>query len=129
VAIDPACVRRVIVTSGKLYYDLASERERGKHCDVPILRAEQLYPFPVEALTESLSRYRRLKDVVWAQEEPKNHGAWYLVRDRLESALPAGAVLSYEGRPAMAPAANSEGAAHANEQRAIARSALALGPG
>jgi len=120
-------VIRLVVCSGKVYYDVVGHEQRAGAGHVAVARLEQLYPFPVEALTESLSRYRRLKDVVWAQEEPKNHGAWYLVRDRLESALPAGVVLIYEGRPAMAPAANSQADAHANEQRAIARSALALG--
>ena len=127
-AIDPDAVTRVIVTSGKLYYDLASERARAGVAEAPILRIEELYPFPAAALAAELSRFPRLSRVVWAQEEPRNHGAWYLVRDRLESTLPAGVTLAYEGRPAMAPTASCDVASHASEQRRIARSALALGP-
>jgi 2-oxoglutarate dehydrogenase E1 component len=101
---DRACdrdqVSRVIVTSGKLYYDLADERERTGLRDLPILRVEQLHPFPADRLAAELRRYPRLKHVVWAQEEAKNHGAWYLVRDHLENALPPGVSLDYEGRAA-----------------------------
>jgi 2-oxoglutarate dehydrogenase E1 component len=126
--IERGLVSRVILTSGKLYYDLSSERERAGLRNAPILRVEQLYPFPEEALAQALDRFPRLREVVWAQEEAKNHGAWYPLRDRLEAALPPGATLTYAGRPAMAPTAMGDAARNAAEQRGIARSALSVAP-
>jgi len=125
-SIDPLSVRRALVVSGKLYYDLARERRRAALEDVPILRAEELYPFPVAGLAQALARYPRLERVVWAQEEPQNHGAWYLVREQIESALPENVALGYAGRAAMAPAAGADPLFHASEQRRIARAALGL---
>jgi 2-oxoglutarate dehydrogenase E1 component len=129
ISIDPIAVRRVVVTSGKFYYDLASERQRAGLVDVPILRVEELYAFPAATLTQALAGYPRLERVVWAQEEPKNHGAWYLLREPLEATLPKDVVLGYAGRPATAPAAGADPVRHASEQQAIARSALGLEPG
>ena len=106
----------MILTSGKLYYDLSSERERAGLRNAPILRVEQLYPFPEEALAQALDRFPRLREVVWAQEEAKNHGAWYPLRDRLEAALPPGARLTYAGRPAMAPSMRAARAAESSSR-------------
>jgi 2-oxoglutarate dehydrogenase E1 component len=128
VEIDPTQVSRAIVTSGKLYYDLSAERSKAGLQNVPILRVEQLYPFPGDALAEALGRFPRLRGVVWAQEEAKNHGAWYPLRERLEAALPPGAALTYAGRPAMAPAAVGDATQNAAEQRDIARRALGIAP-
>jgi 2-oxoglutarate dehydrogenase E1 component len=127
--IDPEAVSRVVLTCGKLYYDLLSVRSRARVPNVPILRLEELYPFPLEALARALSRYPGLRELVWAQEEARNHGAWYLVRDRIEAALPPNVDLSYAGRAAMAPTAACNPAQHPEEQRQIARSALGLAPG
>ena len=126
--LDAAAVTRAVVTSGKLYYELASERAHASLENVPILRVEQLYPFPVDALAQTLARFPRLREVVWAQEEAKNHGAWYLLRDSLEAALPPGVTLTYGGRPTMAPTASCDAPRHAAEQRGIARRALGVGP-
>lgn len=124
--IDAAAVRRAVVVSGKFYYALATERARAGARDLPIVRAEALYPFPAAELEEQLARFPGLAQVVWAQEEAKNHGAWYMVREPLESALPAGASLVYAGRPPRAAAASADAAGHAAEQERIARAALAL---
>jgi 2-oxoglutarate dehydrogenase E1 component len=121
---DREAVCRLIVTSGKLYYDLADERERTGLRDLPILRAEQLHPFPADALATELRQFPQLKHVIWAQEEARNHGAWNLVRDQLESALPAGVTLHYAGRAASASAAAGSAALHAVEQRQIVAAAL-----
>jgi 2-oxoglutarate dehydrogenase E1 component len=121
---DPDAVSRIILTSGKLYYDLADERERAALPDLPILRVEQLYPFPAPALAGELRRFPRLKHVVWAQEEARNHGAWHLVRDQLEGALPPGVALDYAGRVASASAAAGNAALHAVEQRQIVAAAF-----
>jgi 2-oxoglutarate dehydrogenase E1 component len=121
---DRDAVTRVIVTSGKLYYDLADERERTGLRDRPILRAEQLHPFPADALASELRQFPQLEHLVWAQEEARNHGAWPLVRDQLESALPPGVRLHYAGRAASASTAAGSAAVHAVEQRQIVAAAF-----
>ncbi len=121
---DRDAVTRVIVTSGKLYYDLADERERTGLRDRPILRAEQLHPFPADALASELRQFPQLEHLVWAQEEARNHGAWPLVRDQLESALPPGVTLHYAGRAASASTAAGSAAVHAVEQRQIVAAAF-----
>ncbi len=126
--IDRAAVVRAIVTSGKLYYDLLTERSKAGLRNVPILRAEQLYPFPVDTLREELGRFPRLREVVWAQEEAKNHGAWHLLRDQLEAALPPEATLTYAGRPPAAPSAVCNAREHAVEQHDAVASALGIIP-
>jgi len=124
--IDRAAVVRVVVTSGKVYYDLSSERARAGLPGVPILRLEQLYPFPADALATELRRFPRLRELVWAQEEAKNHGAWHFLREQLEAALPPGVSLEYAGRPAAAPTAICNAGLHAAEQRAVVTSALGI---
>lgn len=125
-AIDPAAVVRVVIASGKLYYDLVNGRARGQRSDTPILRLEQLYPFPGALLATELRRYPLLREVVWAQEEAKNHGAWPVLREPLEAALPPNVSLRYAGRPAAAATAVCNVTQHAAEQNAIVESALAL---
>lgn len=127
--IDPAAVVRAVLASGKLYYDLAQARAQGNLANVPILRLEQLYPFPEEALRSELRRYPRLRELVWAQEEAKNHGAWQPLREALEAALPAGVALRYAGRPAAAASAVCNPAQHEAEQRAVVATALGLATG
>ena len=122
--LDAAAVRRAIVVSGKFYYALATARGSANSRDLPILRAEALYPFPAAELEQALARFPHLAEVVWAQEEAQNHGAWHLVREALESALPASASLRYAGRPPRAAAASADAAGHAAEQERIARGAL-----
>jgi len=79
-------IKRVVLCSGKVYYDLYEEREKRGINDVYLLRVEQLYPFPAKALINELSRFRNA-DVVWCQEEPKNMGAWTFVEPYLEWVL------------------------------------------
>ncbi len=127
--IDRASVDRVIVTSGKHYYDLLSERSKAGLQNQPILRVERLYPFPVHSLRDELARFPRLRTVVWAQEEAKNHGAWHLVRDQLEAALPPEASLTYAGRSPAAPSAVCNAQVHAAEQYDAVACALGIMPG
>ena len=122
--VDHDAADRVIVTSGKLYYDLADERARTGLRNLPILRVEQLHPFPTDMLAMELRQFPRLRHVVWAQEEARNHGAWHLVRDQLESALPPGVSLDYTGRAASASSATGSAAAHTVEQRQIVAASL-----
>jgi 2-oxoglutarate dehydrogenase E1 component len=79
-------VRRVVLCSGKVYYDLFEEREKRGIKDVAFLRMEQLYPFPRKALTEQLARYPKA-EIVWCQEEPKNMGSWTFIESRIEQVL------------------------------------------
>jgi 2-oxoglutarate dehydrogenase E1 component len=79
-------IRRVVLSSGKVYYDLYEEREKRGINDVYLLRVEQLYPFPAKALINELSRFRKA-NVVWCQEEPKNMGGWTFVEPYLEWVL------------------------------------------
>lgn len=79
-------VRRVVLCSGKVYYDLFEEREKRGIKDVAFLRMEQLYPFPRKALTEQLARYPKA-EIVWCQEEPKNMGSWAFIESRIEQVL------------------------------------------
>jgi 2-oxoglutarate dehydrogenase E1 component len=125
-AIDPATVTRAVIVSGKLYYDLVQGRAEAQLSNVPILRVEQLYPFPADALAAGLRCYPLLREVVWAQEEAKNHGAWHLLRDALETILPPDVSLRYAGRPAAAAAAVCKPAQHAAEQTAVVAAALGL---
>ena len=117
-------VRRVVLASGKVYFDLAKARAEKGDNGVALVRVEQLYPFPVHSLRDELARFPRLRAVVWAQEEAKNHGAWHLVRDQLEAALPPQASLTYAGRPPAAPSAVCNAQVHAAEQYDAVASAL-----
>ena len=124
--IDQAGVGRAIVTSGKVYYDLLTERSKAGLQNLPILRAEQLYPFPADSLRAALARFPLLREVVWVQEEAKNHGAWHLIRDQLETALPPRASLIYAGRPAAAATAVCNAARHASERHEFLADALGI---
>ncbi|TIW91526.1 hypothetical protein, partial [Mesorhizobium sp.] len=79
-------IRRVVLCSGKVYYDLYEEREKRGINDIYLLRVEQLYPFPAKALITELSRFRNA-EMVWCQEEPKNMGAWSFIDPYLEWVL------------------------------------------
>jgi 2-oxoglutarate dehydrogenase E1 component len=79
-------VRRVVLCTGKVYYDLRSARRERKIGDVAIVRVEQLHPFPAKALADSIGRYKNAQ-VVWCQEEPKNMGAWTFIDRRIEQVL------------------------------------------
>jgi 2-oxoglutarate dehydrogenase E1 component len=125
---DPRRITRAVLVSGKLYYDLDAERLRSDAASVAVLRIEQLYPFPRQALQDELAKFPALRNVTWAQEEARNHGAWSFVRDELEGALPQGVTLAYAGRPASAPSATCDTTAHAVQQTEIARDALGLPP-
>ena len=125
-AADPARVRRVVLTSGKLHYDLLKGREERKGEGVALVRLEQLYPFPAAGLARILGRYPSSAELVWAQEEPQNMGAWRFVREQfLDGGVPGVARSPrYIGRePSASPAAGSH-KAHVREQEAIVAEAL-----
>jgi len=120
---DASAVRRVLLCSGKVYYDLLSEA--AKHPSRPaIVRVEQLYSFPEPELRQVLGRYPNAREIVWVQEEPQNMGAWTFLEPRLQKLMPAGARLSYTGRPERASPAEGYPAAHSVEQKRIVAEAL-----
>src|SRR5690606_35980716 len=122
--LDPQAVRRVITCSGKVYYDLLAERQKRQLTDTAILRVEQLYPFPDVRLAAELRRYPRAESFVWCQEEPRNQGAWYTTRHRLQRALPPGREIEYAGRPTMAAPAVGDYHLHLKELQELLDQAL-----
>ena len=116
--------RRLVLCSGKIYYDLVGHEARAEADDVAVARLEQLYPFPVEAAAEVVRSYPHLEEVVWAQEEPQNMGAWRAIRHRLEETLPESVPLRYVGRPWRASPSEGYPTAHLREQDRIVREAL-----
>jgi 2-oxoglutarate dehydrogenase E1 component len=122
---DPARVRRVLLCSGKVYFDLLSSQRERNIDDIAIVRVEQLYPFPKAQLAEQLAHYAAAADVVWVQEEPQNQGAWYQIRHKLVDALAPGQSLRYVGRPRSAAPACGSYALHQAQQQALVGDALA----
>jgi len=108
-------VKRVIICSGKVYYDLVEARSDRDIANIAIIRMEQLYPFPEEALSEELEKYPNAHEICWAQEEPQNQGAWYTVKQPIRGAMYTTQTLYYSGRPAMAAPAG--GSYHKSVQR------------
>ncbi len=122
-----ARVRRIVMVSGKLYYDLLKAREDQKKDDVALVRLEQFYPFPAAELTRVFSRYSPSAELVWAQEEPRNMGAWRFIREQfLDGALrDARRAVRYVGREESASPASGSHKVHVAEQEAIVAKALA----
>ena len=115
---------RLVLCSGKVYYDIVGHPACGPSDGVAIARLEQLYPFPVGAYDELLTRYPNVQEVVWTQEEPQNMGAWRAIRHRLEEGLPAEVGLRYCGRPWRASPSEGYPTAHLLEQERIVTEAL-----
>jgi 2-oxoglutarate dehydrogenase E1 component len=129
IALKPdAEIKRVVITSGKVYYDLLEERDAKGMDDVYILRLEQYYPFPAMSLTKELGRFKQA-EIVWCQEEPKNQGAWTFVEPNIEWVLNRiGASHTrprYAGRPASASPATGLASKHKQEQSDLVAAALA----
>ena len=122
---DREQVRRLVLCSGKIYYDIVGHEDRAAASRVAVARIEQLYPFPVEQAAELVRGYPNVREVVWAQEEPQNMGAWRAIRHRLEEAKPDGVPLLYVGRPWRASPSEGYPTAHLREQDRIVRAALA----
>jgi 2-oxoglutarate dehydrogenase E1 component len=123
---DPERTRRVLVCSGKVYYDLMAKREEaGQSREVAIVRVEQLYPWPAEALKAALSRFRTAREWVWVQEESQNMGAWTFVAPRLQELM--GFPFQYVGRDASASPATGLHHVHDREQAEIVEAAIGVG--
>ncbi len=98
-ALDDAKVKRVVICSGKVYYDLFDKRQQDERNDVAVVRIEQLYPFPKNALKKELDRYQNASKYIWCQEEPMNQGAWFASQHHMQTLLGDGFHLEYAGRP------------------------------
>jgi 2-oxoglutarate dehydrogenase E1 component len=123
---DHERIERLVLCQGKVYYDIVGHEDRGQAPAVAVARLEQLYPFPVEQAKAMFSGYPNLSEVVWAQEEPQNMGAWRALRHRLEETKPEGVPLLYVGRPWRASPSEGYPTAHLREQDRIVRAALGL---
>lgn len=121
-------VRRVIACCGKIYFDLVAEAAKRNITDVAIIRIEELYPLPAEAIKAELKLYPNADTMIWAQDEPKNQGYWSYLLEPLsalvEQSLPGVARLRYVGRPAAASPAVGYHGLHVSQQAELLESAL-----
>jgi 2-oxoglutarate dehydrogenase E1 component len=118
-------VRRLVLCSGKIYYDVVGHEARAQAESVAVARIEQLYPFPTEQARKVVASYPSLEEVVWVQEEPQNMGPWRSIRHRLEEATGDLAV-RFVGRPWRASPSEGYPTAHLIEQDRIVRDALTI---
>jgi 2-oxoglutarate decarboxylase len=123
---DPGRVERIVLCSGKVFYDLSEARKKSGEDRVTIVRVEQWYPFPLSGLTEVLARYPGARELVWCQEEPKNMGAWSFMESRLENLLSSCERPRYVGREVSASPATGSYAVHQQEQERLVKDALTI---
>jgi len=123
---DPTAVQKVVLCSGKVYYDLMEARKKANESRVAIIRLEQFYPFPHDGLRELLKKYSAAKQLAWAQEEPQNMGGWTFVEDRLQNLLPNCERPQYVGRTASASPATGAYSIHQREQAQLTAEALSV---
>jgi 2-oxoglutarate dehydrogenase E1 component len=122
--VDHAQVRRLVLVSGKVYYDIVGHERRVARGDIAVARVEQLYPFPTQDAAALVASYPALDEVVWAQEEPQNMGPWRAIRHRLEEAIGGRVPLRYVGRPWRASPSEGYPTAHLQEQERIVKEVL-----
>jgi len=123
-AIATKKTRRLVLCSGKVYFDLLEAREAQGIDDIALIRIEQLYPFPISQYAELLDEYRHVKEIIWCQEEPLNQGAWYQIKHRLQEPLQDHQQLYYAGRPGAAAPASGIFKIHLQQQQALVEAAL-----
>ncbi len=121
-ASDPSRVKRIVLTSGKVYYDLAAARGKS-NANIPLIRLEQFYPFPQAMLASAIGQYPNATEIVWVQDEPRNMGAWPFLHERL-AALAGTRTLRYAGRPVSASPATGSHHRHEEQQVALVKAAL-----
>ena len=126
--LDNGRVRRVVLCSGKVYFDLLTERRRREIGDIAILRVEQLYPFPRRRLARLLAGYPAATEIVWSQEEPRNQGAWYQIQHHLRVLAGEAQTLGYAGRAPSASPACGNVDLHRIQQAALIETALSAAP-
>jgi 2-oxoglutarate dehydrogenase E1 component len=124
--LKPAEIKRVLLCSGKVYFDLLEARRERGITDIAIARVEQLYPFPDADIAAELKRYPKAAEVVWTQEEPQNQGAWLSIQDALRGCLQPGQTLGYAGRAPMAAPAGGDHHKHLERTKKMLNDALTL---
>ncbi|MFC1701201.1 2-oxoglutarate dehydrogenase E1 component [Pseudomonadota bacterium] len=122
-------VKRVVMCSGKVYYDLMEALSETKQKDIAVVRVEQLYPIPHEELSYIFNRYPAGSEIVWCQEEPRNQGAWYQTMHNLRADMHEGQSLYYAGRPSSASPAVGYFSVHIEEQNKLVKEAITIGAG
>jgi 2-oxoglutarate dehydrogenase E1 component len=122
-------VERVVLSAGKVWYDLDQLRDETANDKVALVRVEQLHPFPEQLLVSMLQRYPHASEVVWCQEEPKNQGAWYQIRHHLQACHGTDQALLYVGRVTSSSPATGYYSVHVKEQQALVEQALTMGAG
>ncbi|MFP3019604.1 MAG: 2-oxoglutarate dehydrogenase E1 component [Arsenophonus sp.] len=124
--IDPKKTKRVILCSGKVYYDLLEQRRKNKQKNLAIIRIEQLYPFPCIDLKNALKPYEYIRDFIWCQEEPINQGAWYYSQNNILEVIPKDSLLRYVGRPASSSPAVGYASVHQEQQKTLVDDAIKI---
>jgi 2-oxoglutarate dehydrogenase E1 component len=125
---DVKKVKKAILCSGKIYYDLVEAREAKKLDNITIIRLEEIYPFPSDLIKTELKKYK-LEEIIWCQEEPKNMGSWFFVRDYIDEILEESKInlrLKYAGRVASASPATGYASYHKEEQEKLINDALEI---
>jgi len=125
---DPRHISRVVLCTGKVYFDLVQRRDERCLLDVAIVRVEQLYPFPVKELTRAIMRYPNAGEIIWCQEEPQNQGAWYQTRHHLRNCMVSHQTLGYAGRDGLPSPAVGFYALHLEQQDKLVDDALTTEP-
>jgi 2-oxoglutarate dehydrogenase E1 component len=126
--IKPSGVSRIVLCSGKVYFDLLKARREGKVDGVAIVRIEQLYPFPSDEYEAIIRKYHDATEIVWCQEEPQNQGGWYQIRHRLQAKLSSKHELLYAGRAGAAAPATGISSLHEQQQKNLVSAALQGAP-
>jgi 2-oxoglutarate dehydrogenase E1 component len=119
-------VTRVVLCSGKVYYDLLEKRRQEQLDHVAIIRIERLYPFPAERMRSAIKQYANTSEFIWCQEEPQNQGAWFSSQHHIRAQLPEPWLLQYAGRPFSAAPAAGYAWMHLKQQHALVEQALGL---
>ena len=122
--LKPSAVKRIVLCSGKVYFDLLKARREVKADSVAVVRLEQLYPFPSDEYEAILRKYSNAREIVWCQEEPQNQGSWYQIRHRLQSKLGPLDELLYAGRAGAAAPATGISGLHEQQQKNLVTAAL-----
>jgi len=124
--LDPAGIERIVLCSGKVYFDLLETRRERNITNIALIRVEQLYPFPAEQLTAELKKFPGAREICWAQEEPQNQGAWYSIQHAIRTCMSSSQTLYYSGRVAMAAPAGGDYHKSIERQRQLVEHALTL---
>lgn len=124
--LDAKKVERIVISVGKVFYDLFEMRQDAGITKTALIRLEEIYPFPESLMLDVLKTYPNAKDIVFCQDEPKNQGYWFFVRDYLDDILPKGSKLRFAGRPSCASPAVGYNSVHVEQQKALLADALGL---